>query len=238
MISSSVVIDAFEAMGGDPTNAVAAAATYSTVDSWVNSQAAQVGAAGGAALAIPGVHLLGMAADFAFLMHKLAYTCWGIGEINGCIVVGSEDFSNILALWSGAASIEELDRKAISKATFEAAVLAGGGTVAGLSVAAIAAQLTGQQIAMIGGHVAGSLLARKIATKTVGKAASATAGRIGGKMGGKLAGKVAAKFSTKLGAKAFGGIIPFIGPAIGAGINVYFIKDIAKSANSYYQTSV
>lgn len=237
MVSSSVVIDAFDALGGDPTSAVAAAATYSSVDSWVNSQSAQVGATGGAAMAIPGLHLLGMAADLAFLMHKLAYTCWGIGELKGCVVLGKDDFSSILALWSGAASLHELDRRAISKASLEAAVLAGGGTVAGLSVAAIAAHMTGQQIAMIGGQVAGSLLAKKAAAKTVGKTAVVMAGRMGGKLGGKLASKVAAKFTTKLGAKAFAGIIPFIGPAVGAGINVYFLQDIAKSAASYYESS-
>jgi len=232
------VIDAFEALGGDPTSAVASASTYSSIDSWVNSQSAQVGAAGAAAMAIPGVHLLGMAADLAFLMHKLAYTCWGIGEIKGCVVLGKSDFTNILALWSGAVSIADLDHRALRKATFEAAVLAGGGTVAGLSVAAIAATLTGQQIAMLSGQVAGSLLAKKIATKTAAKAAAVSAGRMGAKLGGKLAGKVAAKFTTKLGAKAFAGIIPFIGPAVGAGINVYFIRDIAKSAAAYYQSSV
>jgi hypothetical protein len=238
MVSNSIIIEAFDALGGDPSEAVESASSYASTDSWINVQAAQVGVAGATAMAIPGMHLIGMAADMAFLMHKLAYTCWGIGEIKKCVVLGKDDFANILALWSGAASLAELDRRAISKAAFETAAIAGGGTVAGLSVAAIAANLTGQQIAMFGGQVAGSLLAKKAAVKTASKASVVMAGRMGSKLGGKLASKVAAKFSTKLGAKAFSGIIPLIGPAVGAGVNVYFIRNIAKSAIRYYESSV
>jgi len=36
-------------------------------------------------------------------------------------------------------------------------------------------------------------------------------------------------------AKASLGSFPSLGPVIGASINAYFIKDIADSANTYYQ---
>ncbi|NJL28625.1 MAG: hypothetical protein HC897_12415 [Thermoanaerobaculia bacterium] len=237
-VSESLVLNAFEAIAGDPTAAISAAKQHSSIDTWVNAQSLQVGTSGALALAIPGLHLVGLAADLTFLMHKLAYTCWGIGELKGCVVLGKEDFANILAIWAGAITPGELDRKAISKASFQTALLAGGGTVAGLSVAAIAANLTGKQIATMGGQIAGSLLARKVVAKTASKGSAVFAGRVGGKLGAKIAGKLAAKFTGKLGAKAFAGVIPLIGPAVGAGVNVYFIRDITKSACAYYGGAV
>jgi hypothetical protein len=240
--ASSLLLRAFETMAGDPTSAVAAATRYRSVDTWIVSQCAQVGVAGGAALAIPGLHLAGMAADLAFLMHKLSVTCWGVGEIEGCVVLGKDDFANVLALWSGASTLDELDRRAISKASFETLVVTGTGTLAGLTAGAIASQLTGRQIAMLGGRVAGTFLARQTLGKGMGKAGAAVVGQLGGKVGGKLSSKVAAKAGTKLtaklGAKAVAGAFALVGPAVGGAINVHFTRQIAKFAKQYYGGAV
>jgi hypothetical protein len=240
--AASLVVRAFDHLAGDPTSAVAAATRYSSAGRWVLAQSTQVGVVGGAAVAIPGLHLAGLAADVVFLMHKLSATCWGIGEIQGCVVLGKEDFANILALWSGAATLEELDRRAISKASFEALVIAGGGTLAGLTAGAIAARLTGQQLVMLGGRVAGAFLARQTIGKGAGKAGAAVASQVGGKLGGKLSAKVAAKagakLSAKLGAKAIAGSLFLVGPAVGAGVNVHFTRQIAKAAIRYYDAAL
>ena len=237
-LTGSLVLKVFNALSGDPTDAIVAAKRYSSEASWRRAQAAQVGVAGGGAMLIPGLHLVGMAADFGFLMHKLAVVSWGIGELKGCVVLGKDDFANILGLWSGAISLEQLDRKAISKAAFQAIAVAGGGTVAGLTAGAIASQMTGQQLAMLGGRLAGSMLARKAVGDGASKGVMWTAGQAGGKLGAKVAGKLAAKFSTKFGAKAVAGTFLGLGPIVGASVNVHFIRSIAKSASSYYAAAV
>ena len=92
----------------------------------MNSQTGQAATAGVVALTIPGLHIPAVAADLAFLIHKMAYCCWGIGEIRGCKVLGISDFQNILALWSGAATIETLSHRAISKAAYKSLFVGSG----------------------------------------------------------------------------------------------------------------
>ncbi len=237
-ISETIVIDAFEAMGGDPTTAIQSARNYSDVSSWVVSQAGQAAAAGAAAMAIPGVHVVAMVADVAFLLHKMAYCCWGIGEIRGCAVVGKSDFQNILALWSHAASIDELPHKAITKFALEEAVGTGGIMVGGLVAAEVISHLTGQQVAMYGGQLAGAMIGKKLGIKTGIKGGGKLGAKLAGKLGAKIAAKVGAKLSTKLGAKLAAGFIPFIGPAAGATVNAYFVKNIADSADLYYSHAI
>jgi hypothetical protein len=160
-VSETIVIDVFNLVGGNPTTAITSAQNYSSVSTWITSQAAQTATAGGVAMALPGFHLAALAADVTFLLHKMAYCCWGIGEIRECVVLGKSDFQNILALWSHAASIDELPHKAITKYALQKTVGMGGIMVGGLLAAEVVSHLTGQQIAMYGGQFAGSMLGKK-----------------------------------------------------------------------------
>lgn len=61
---------------------------------------------------------------------------------------------------------------------------------------------------------------------------------VGKKLGGKVGAKVAMKFVTKYIGKATAGFIPFVGPGICAGINVWFISQMAAAASSWYATKL
>lgn len=266
------IAEAFTMLGGDPTWAIENARNYSSVEQWKNSQRLQAAVAGGVAMGIPGFHVLAAVADLGILFHKMAYCCWGIGELRGCVVLGKPDFLNILALWSNAVSPEELKNEVVSKIALEGALLKNATAVGGVAITAIVTSLSSQQLVMLASvmsqqaalalcqHVgaavgqaamqtvaggAGVILQKagvKVSTKTITKAAAGIGSQIGGKIGSKagtkmstkIAAKVAAKLSTKTGAKWLAGAIPFVGAAVGAGINSHFVNTIAHSADQYY----
>jgi hypothetical protein len=239
-ITADAVTWAFDQLGGEPEAAVNAARGW-TYGGWVTSQAAQAGAASGAAAILPGLHIPALVADLAFLLHKMAYCSWGVGEINNCVVLGKADFQNIRAVWSGASTPEELPFRAISKAAFTSALVGGSVMVGGVSVAAIAGTAVGQRILVQLAQKAGEVAAKQILLKAAGKGGAKTvlagSGQFVTKLSGKLAAKVGAKFGTKLGAKGLLGWIPLIGAAASAAINAYFIKSIASSAWDYYSAA-
>jgi hypothetical protein len=57
---------------------------------------------------------------------------------------------------------------------------------------------------------------------------------VGKKFGGKIGGKITAKFMGKYGGKLLGGMVPFAGPAICGGINVWFITQMCTAASEWY----
>jgi hypothetical protein len=61
---------------------------------------------------------------------------------------------------------------------------------------------------------------------------------IGKKLGGKVGAKVASKFVGKYIGKVTSGFIPFVGPAICAGINTWFITEMCMAASSWYTTKL
>jgi hypothetical protein len=90
-------------------------------------------------------------------------------------------------------------------------------------------------IAKAAGGAAG-YVGGKVTTKLLAKLAAENAGiLIGKKLGAKTGAKIAGKFAAKLGTKAVGGFIPFVGPAIGGGVNLWFITSIAREAEDWYR---
>lgn len=177
------------------------------LSSWRSTQQALVTGSGAAAAAVPGLHLVGMAADVAFLMNRMAVCSYGIGAIVGNSrglgsILEKEDFAIILARWSGD---DHVCDAAIGKT---------------------AADLVGK----VGG---------KSLTKLLAKTAAEKAGILAGKkLAGKVGMKVGAKFGAKLGTKAVAGWVPFLGAAVGGGINLWFITEIADAAQSWYELKV
>lgn len=114
---SQAIINGFDQLGGDPDQAISAAKGMS-VKQWINRQKAQVTASGAGSNLVPGAHMAALAADMAFLMHKMAVTCWGIGAIQGCRVYGKPDFVNILDVWTGT-SVKHLEYVAVSTSCAE-----------------------------------------------------------------------------------------------------------------------
>jgi hypothetical protein len=157
-ISSGIILKAFEILGGDPVSAVQTAKGYTSKTSWMLSQAGQTAGAGAVAMAIPGVHISALVADVSYLLHKMAYCSWGIGELRKCVVLGKPDFANILALWSGAVTVNELPYPAISKTAFEKAVNRGSTTLEKITLNQVLAQMSKEQLAIYEIKYGGGLL--------------------------------------------------------------------------------
>jgi hypothetical protein len=225
------VVQAFEALGGDASAAIDRAHDFPTVGEWVAWQASQTAVVGAAALAVPVAHLPVLALDIGFLMHKMAWCSWGVGAILKCPVDPLPDLAVILGLWSG-----DIEEDALN-----AAYAAG---VAGVAVGAAA------------GAAAYPNFAAKVAAASVklgfllagpppvtASVATKAAAKLGAMLGPQLASKIvlaasphlAAAFSSKALSSAFTGILPFIGPVTGAGVNTWIMARIAKSADTYYR---
>jgi hypothetical protein len=72
---------------------------------WKLQQNAMVGASGAVAVAIPGLHLAGLAADVAFVLNRMSVATYGTGAILGSQaglgnIIESEDFAAVLGYWS------------------------------------------------------------------------------------------------------------------------------------------
>ena len=200
------VVQAFDGLTPD-VHGIYSNAKSSSLSSWRATQQALVTGSGAAAAAIPGFHLVGMAADVVFLMNRMSVCSYGIGAIIGTEcglgdILEDEDFAVVLARWGGD---DSLNNAAVGKAC---------------------ADLAGK----VGGKAVTKLLAKKMAE---------SAGiLVGKKLAGKVGMKVGAKFGAKLGTKAVTGFIPFLGAAVGGGINLWFITEIADAAEAWYRVKV
>lgn len=241
---NSAIVDAFDGLSGDPSTTISAAKNYSNVDGWVNFQMAQAGAAGATAMLIPGLHLVGLVADMAFLLNKMGVCAWGIGTIYGCNVYGKADLENILAIWSGAipdTEIHELIAVSVASGMLALAISQQFSVkfAEKLVAKAIANPQTVQMLSTQAVTLVSQYLLNKVGVKVGAKGISKMAMKLGAKAGGKLATDVATKMGIKIGAKITTkgvlGIIPFVGAAAAAGINAYFVNDIASAAKKYYR---
>ena len=179
-------------------------ARLQSLSGWRERQYALVAGSSAAAAAIPGLHLVGMAAEVAFLMKRMSVCAYGIGAIEGHShgfgnFLELEDFAVILARWGGD---DRVSNAAIGNA---------------------AADLVGK-------------VGRNAMAKMLAKVAASRAGIIAGnKLAGDVSAKVGTKFLSKLGTKAVAAWIPFLGSALGGGINLWFIAEIAEEAQSWYK---
>lgn len=183
---SQAVIDAFATLTPDLAGIYADAHAQSLSD-WRVKQQAMVTASGAAAIAIPGMHLVGMAADVAFLMNRMAVCCYGIGAIvahgKGLgQILEEEDFAIILGRWSGD---ENLSDSAIT-------------LIHANLMAELGSKAASQALARGVGLRAGILVGKKLTSKIGAK--------IGAKFAGKMGSKALAGFIPVLGAAAGGGI--------------------------------
>lgn len=223
-MESSIIVNAFNKMGGNYHDAVSAGSDFDTVAGWITWQASQAGLVGAGAMFVPGVHLAAIVADMAILLHKMAYCAWGVSGVLNVKCDGKDDFAIILGLWSNAIKEDELPE-----------VIAGSGLTAGAAVgmATFAPKVTEKALIKGTGQVigaGGTAVGKKIGLKSSAKGL----GKLTGKLGEKIAAKVAGKITAKLSAKSLAGFIPFVGPVIGGGINAYFVSSLGRSAEIYY----
>ncbi|MGW6460892.1 hypothetical protein ACWF94_34025, partial [Streptomyces sp. NPDC055078] len=226
-VTANIFVNAFNSLGWDTEMARRGAAGYDTLAGWRASQTTQVALAGGAAMAVPGAHLVALTADVGFLLHKMSICAWGIGFKLDASVDAEDDLAVILGLWSGA-----LEPDALSVAT------AGAGASAGWIAFNAVYPTYGAAVmakALAAGAGAGvSTVGAKIAGKKGGKALA----KLSKPFLQKIAQKVAVKFSAILGSKAVTGAVPFLGALAGAGVNAYFLQKFADAAEMYYRQKV
>ncbi len=205
------VVDAFARLTPD-VNGIYADAQAQALRDWRIKQQAMVTGSGALAIAVPGVHLVGMAADVAFLMNRMAVCCYGIGAIIGTNsglgnMLEEEDFAIILGRWSGDESVSD---EAIRKTHSE-------------MVGELGAPVSSKVLAREMGKKAGILIGKKLSSKAGAK--------IGAKFGAKMGSKALAGFIPVLGAAAGGGInLWFITSIANAAQGWYNLKaSLAKS---------
>lgn len=199
----NAIMGAFDRVTPDLGEIYASAQSY-RLDDWRLLQQGLVTSSGAATMAMPFAHLVGMAADFAFLMNRLSVCSFGIGAILGeeqgaGNILEAEDFAVVLSRWS---DVDGVSNAAVAKVS-----------------AGLAKSLGGTEI---------SKMLAKVAAEQAGILANK-------KLGAKVGTKVAAKLSGKMGTKIIGGMVPFLGPVVGGGVNLWFMIGIADEAESWYR---
>jgi hypothetical protein len=178
---------------------------------WKFRQNAMVTGSGGLAAAIPGLHLAGLAADVAFVLNRMGTAAYGIGAILGHQkfednILEGEDFALILAFWA--------DDEAVVQA------------LTNPNIADLAAN--------VGAALAGPFTSRD-AAKCITKALIAASPRLAAdQLSATIAAKPAANFASKFVARGIGGFVPFVGAAVGAGLNLWLLNDIQEAAETFY----
>ncbi|MGW4029248.1 hypothetical protein ACWEFL_07970 [Streptomyces sp. NPDC004838] len=226
-VTANIFVNAFNSLGWDTDLARRGAAGYTTLSGWRASQTAQVAAAGAAAMAVPGAHLVALTADVGFLLHKMSICAWGIGFKLGATVDGEDDLAVILGLWAGALEPDALSVTSVGTGA-AAGWIAFNATYPTYGTAVMAKALA------MGAGAGVSTVSAKIAGKKGGKALA----KLSKPFLQKIAQKAAVKFSAILGSKAVTGAVPVLGALAGAGVNAYFIQKFADASETYYRAKV
>lgn len=186
-----------------------------SMGAWETQQRALVGGSGAAAVAIPVAHLAGLAADLAFVINRMGVSSFGVGAIRAREAgIGNflerDDFNAVLLYWADDGAIREAMK------------------------GRAAAELSSKVALKMGTKILG----KGFAAGVTGAMLSSAGYLVGQKLGGKMAAKAGAKFAGKYLGKAAAGFVPFLGPVVGGGINVWLISSVMDAANEFYRDKV
>lgn len=178
------ILRGFEELTPDIHGIYASAHSYVLSD-WQLLQSSMVTGSGAASMAIPGLHLFGLAADVAFLMNRMSVCCYGMGAILGYDaglgnILEREDFAVVLARWSGD---DSLSNASVAKTAAGLAGHLGGkgvGKILASAAAANAGLLVGKKLGVKGGTKVVGKFATKLGTKAAGGFAPFAGPAIGG----------------------------------------------------------
>lgn len=185
------------------------------LDDWKLQQNSLVTGSGALAVAIPGLHLAGLAADVGFVLNRMGVASYGVGAIRGYDeglgnILEDTDFAAVLTYWSGDEDFREaMKGKASASMTTKLGLKLGSKVFA----AGAAPHLTAYMLSS-----SGYLVGRKFM--------------------GKAAAKAAAKFAAKFGGKALAGWVPILGPVVGGGVNLWLLSSIIDSAQEFYDDKI
>lgn len=261
---AEAIINAFDELGGDPHDAVAAAKNHHEhVDTWIQQETATIALAGGAEMIIPGLHALTIPAGITFLIHRMAYISRGIGALKEAYVVETprySDLRNILTLWANNSyyNMHLLDFKAIKLDTFTYAVTDEGYAALEKALAHVAAQKTDAVIVrtlqvlktlvdeFAGDERAMSLVRTLTDEETADNLIAIAQNRaastevvvktkpLNQRMSTRLALRLAGQISARVPAKLIVGFIPLAGAVVNAFFNAQTLLSMAETARKYY----
>lgn len=225
-----IIVDSFETVGSDIKYIPAKTKGYS-VNQWYNYSIGDVALVGAGACAIPGAHLAGMAAEFGYLMREVHNSALGSGHL----IYGSideNDFAIIFSVWAGETMPSQKTMNLMYKFASEIGKELSGQALEYAWEKYRKEGLAGIGLAAPSMTQTSAKTTSKVATKVIGQ-------KVGVKAAGKISTKVAAKAGTKIAAKAGGkgisGWIPFVGPAVCAGVNTWIMKGVMDTADIYYR---
>ncbi len=260
---ADAIVLGFEELGGDPQIAIKNALYHRTVDSWIQQETAKTAIAGGAEMAIPGLHALTIPAGISYLMHKMAYITWGIGTLKGAFVVETNAYSdlrNILTLWAngGYYNSSLLDYIAIDREAYVYALSTEGyALVKGLSESPrddtmadtwrvlyeIATEFSEDERAQ-------TQLKSVVSKQAVADGLAVAHARaqiphgetlrnpIERRIGSKLALRLATQLSLRVPARFVVGFIPIAGAIVNAFFNAQTLQSVAGCAVKYYENRI
>lgn len=260
---AEAIIMAFDDLGGDPQTAIEDAMAHDSLQSWTNGELAWAGLAGGAEMAIPGLHTLTIPAGIAYLIHKMAYMSWGIGALKGAYVIETaqhSDLRNILTLWANHSyyNAHILDHMAISLNAFEYALTDDGYerlmTIRDdkdeNNIVIKTMNVLDNLVHDFGGDEAAHEMVRALRQQDdIGELVISAQSRVPirdsvfekqmeRRISNKLALKLASRISARVPARLAMGFVPLAGPIINAFFNIQSLNSMANSAIKYYDNRI
>jgi hypothetical protein len=264
-IAEAIVI-AFDELGGDPQNAINAAVQHDTIESWLQQETAKIALAGGAEMAIPGLHALTIPAGISYLIHKMAHISWGIGAIKGCYIVETpqnSDLRNILTLWANSSyyNAHILEYMAVGMDAFEYAVSDDGQKALEKALKKLEGEeqknivhktlevlqlLTydfgaDERAQRMVRTITGEEFVQELVVKAkdnVPENHKRQPKLMQRRISTKLALKLSTRVSARIPARMLVGFIPFAGPIVNAFFNAQTLRGMADSANKYYSNAL
>lgn len=260
---AEAIIIAFDDLGGNPLTAIVDAKEHDSLQSWTNQELAIAGLAGGAEMAIPGLHTLTIPAGIAYLIHKMATISWGIGALKGAYVIETaqhSDLRNILTLWANHNyyNAHILDHMAISMGAFDYVLTDEGYE----RLQAVRDDKDENNIVIktmgvldnlvhdFGGDEAAQAMVRTLAGRDqigemvisakskVPQRESAFTKQMERRISNKLALKLGSRISARVPARLAMGFVPLAGPIINALFNMQSLNSMAQSAIKYYDNQI
>lgn len=260
---AEAIIIAFDELGGDPLKAVESAQRHADIESWVQQETTKIAFAGGAEMAIPGLHALTIPAGISYLLHKMAIIGWGIGAIKGAHIIETpqhSDLRNILTLWGNSSYYNPhlLEHVAVDRALFETCL-----TDDGLKTLETAIE-TAQTAEREPVYIQTLMMMHNLASGFASDEAAAQLLRLESKyhteterlinqarpratqfetnvsappdsrISAKLAGRLAARISMRIPARFVMGFVPFAGALVNAFFNAQTLRSYADTAEKYY----
>lgn len=258
---AEAIVMALDELAGNPHKAVASAMECDSAAQWIKQETTKLALAGGAEMAIPGLHAFTIPTGVSYLLGKMGYICWGIGALKGAYVVETEAYSdlrNILALWANNTHFDAsiVEHLAISSACFSWATSAAGQAAMPRLLESPTDETTLRTYhilqRLVENYVAGDergllmmeAIAGKARARELLQSGAANLRRLnnevmltrplGRKVSWRLASKLASRLGARVPARMIVGFVPLAGAVLNAFLNAQTMQSMAAAAEKYY----